>query len=409
MSQNYPVRTAPIMVGAAALLGISMVQEAPAADDFERVPEAEAAQIDETARLTVELQTMRRDNDSAQQGRILRGVHTKAHGCVRAAFTVNKGIDEPHRVGVFAQPGRTFDAWIRYSNASVLLEDDLKADDNGVRQNGSRGMAIKVMGVDGEILQADGGEHNQDFLMINTPRFVFPDVRSYHRLTKVLERSKPKGDSVGEFFLPLALAQAGKAPPEGDLWAGFEPADLASTKLSLGILRAEVQAAPVRNPLEVAYFGAASFLFGPDRAMKFSAQPCKAVEQMAFSDDEKKTLSKDYLAETLARTMHGSESICYEFKIQTRAKAELDESAIAEGFENVASMWPNELANYRTVASIEIPAPQQTDTAEAREHCEKLAFTPWHSLVDHRPIGGINRLRQSVYSNSAKARDADGY
>ena len=32
-----------------------------------------------------------------------------------------------------------------------------------------------------------------------------------------------------------------------------------------------------------------------------------------------------------------------------------------------------------------------------RERPENLSFTPWHSLPEHRPIGGINRVRKAVY------------
>ena len=72
-------------------------------------------------------------------------------------------------------------------------------------------------------------------------------------------------------------------------------------------------------------------------------------------------------------------------------------------------MAPDEIASYVNVARITIKVPQMPHTPEALEHCEKLAFTPWHSLADHQPLGGINRLRRKVYSNSAEHRGADGY
>ena len=74
--------------------------------------------------------------------------------------------------------------------------------------------------------------------------------------------------------------------------------------------------------------------------------------------------------------------------------------------ENATTTWPDELAGYDNVARITIPVPQQPDTQQAINDCEKLAFTPWHSLAAHRPIGGINRLRQKVYDSSAEHRGA---
>ena len=53
-------------------------------------------------------------------------------------------------------------------------------------------------------------------------------------------------------------------------------------------------------------------------------------------------------------------------------------------------------APFRKVATIRIP-PQVFDTPERKSFAENLSFTPWHSLPDHRPIGGINRARKAIY------------
>ena len=39
-----------------------------------------------------------------------------------------------------------------------------------------------------------------------------------------------------------------------------------------------------------------------------------------------------------------------------------------------------------------------------KAQCERLVFTPWHSLAAHQPIGSINRLRKAVYEASAQHR-----
>ena len=33
-----------------------------------------------------------------------------------------------------------------------------------------------------------------------------------------------------------------------------------------------------------------------------------------------------------------------------------------------------------------------------------LSFTPWHTLAEHRPLGGINRIRRSAYRASSAVR-----
>ena len=417
---------------------------------FESIPPGEAAQIEETVSIGLTLQDKRKQNDPSQEGRLLRGVHAKSHGCVKAKFVVNDDIDETYRVGLFADPGKAHEAWIRFSNAAVLREDDLKGDGPDDRKNGSRGMAIKVMDVEGEMLDKDNGQSNQDFLMVNTPEFAFANVRDYLRLNRILKQSD-KGHDPKPYFLPAAIPQLQQklaaleqqlqelgAPAEG------EPAEVAAArnKLQAGIegLRAtipalqaavennplvnnlseaemkgtiasatvvnKITAQTVRNPMQVQYFGAAPFLFGEGRVMKFSAAPCTAIQQAEFEEITPDNPTKNYLRDALGETMSGTQVVCYDFKIQVRgADSDIGELKI----EDATTTWPDEEANYVDVAKISIEVPQSPHTPEALEQCEKLAFAPWHSLAVHRPIGGINRLRRKVYSESAKHRGAAGY
>jgi hypothetical protein len=48
------------------------------------------------------------------------------------------------------------------------------------------------------------------------------------------------------------------------------------------------------------------------------------------------------------------------------------------------------------VATIRIPA-QDFTTEAMKDFAENLSCTPWHSLPEHRPLGGINRVRRTVY------------
>lgn len=380
---------------------------------FEAIPPNETEGIDELAAIVVELQDRRAANVPEQEGQLLRGVHPKSHGCVRAEFTVDEDIDPAHQVGVFAEPGRTFEAWIRYSNAAVLREDDLKAADPAqpnLRSNGSRGMAIKLLDVEGEVLDEDDGRSNQDFLMINTPQFAFSTVRDYLRLNRILMLSD-KGESAAEFFLPLQLAQQHQPPPGpghpryGDIFASFNERDLQNTGKSFAVIKQKIETRTVRNPLEVQYFGAAPFGFGPDRAMKFSAAPCKPRTQEPFETVVAGDPSPDYLREALTETMQGEEDVCFDFMIQLRGPGDLAETQL----EDATTTWPDELESYQRVARINIPVPQEPESAEVVEQCEAMAFTPWHSLTVHQPLGGINRLRRQVYLGSALHRGADGY
>lgn len=59
-----------------------------------------------------------------------------------------------------------------------------------------------------------------------------------------------------------------------------------------------------------------------------------------------------------------------------------------------------------TVVTLVIP-PQHVDTSgEVAARCEPMSFSPWDSLAEHRPMGGINQLRRSVYMASVQTRGA---
>lgn len=337
-------------------------------------PEAEPGEIEELAVLAEKLLDMRYPTPD----KILRSVHPKSHGCVKAVFQINKDIDKSLQVGLFAKPGKSYKAVIRFSNAASRVEHD-----NKDGEQGSRGMAIKVMEVGGKVLQDDDRKHNQDFLMINTTSFAFANVEDYLRLNQILLSQK---DEASLFFAPAVVQPT---PP------GFTPEQIQRILVALGIAQM-VKKVPVANPLEVQYFSAAPFLFGPDRVMKYSAAPCGDLKPQVLPENP----SENYLHEALVETMSKDEDICFDFKVQVRGKDEPD-----LGIENAATIWDEAQTPFVNVATITIKAPQKGigDPKHLRR-CENLRYTPWHSLVEHQPVGGINRLRQKVYVSSETHR-----
>ena len=62
----------------------------------------------------------------------LRDAHPKAHGCVRAEFKINETLPQNMAYGVFI-PGKTYQAWIRFSNGSSNAKQaDVKKDARGI-------------------------------------------------------------------------------------------------------------------------------------------------------------------------------------------------------------------------------------------------------------------------------------
>ncbi len=354
-------------------------------------PELEKKKITEISARTTSLQ----DSRYPEPDKILRAVHPKSHGCVKATFKINPDIEQSLQIGLFKTPGKIFDAYIRFSNASVRVGPDI----SDIGEHGSRGMALKVFDVDGDVLTDDEGSSNQDFLMINQPVFAFANTDDYLSLMRVLDRNDDDADG---FFAPLKLKDPTLSEQEKQKIQAYIKAEniddegLNRILNTLGIVK-QIKSTAVANPLNIQYFGAAPFLFGQDRVMKFSAKPLYQVNPITLPPD----LAPDYLRRALTESISQSDPIEFDFMVQVRNDDEME-------IENASSLWDEKRFPFIKVAKITIPTPQTEITSELNKaRCETMAFTPWHSLTEHQPIGSINRLRKQVYQTSAKHRNEE--
>lgn len=71
--------------------------------------------------------------------------------------------------------------------------------------------------------------------------------------------------------------------------------------------------------------------------------------------------------------------------------------------EDPRCVWSETESPLVKVGTLVIP-PQTFDTAAQNEYGDNLAFTPWHSLPEHRPLGGINRGRRIIYETMSSYR-----
>jgi hypothetical protein len=160
----------------------------------------------------------------------------------------------------------------------------------------------------------------------------------------------------------------------------------------------------IANPLYAQYFSMTPYALGVDtdskarpypyrNAMKYSAKSCTPPDHRRpdTSDD-------DYLRRGLAEHLAGADA-CFEFLVQVQ------DPARDMPIEDPTVRWSERHAPFQRVATIRIPK-QAFDTPEQNEFCERLAFTPWHGNVDHRPLGGLNRIRKAVYEGIAVYRHA---
>lgn len=354
---------------------------------LENIPPDEPQQIRNIVELTLKQLQMRYPG----QDKVLRGVHAKAHGCVAGVFRIRPDIPQPFQQGVFAGPEKSFAAMIRFSNAATLVRPDSEQV-NGSVAHGSRGMAIKLLGIEGQSLGHVHGALTQDFLMINQPVFAFANVEDYEVLSRVLVENN---DNPAPFFKQRGPQPGDAAPTPSQLRA------LATAGIIQRIRSSGAQGAPApfqtppASPVDNSYFSAAPFMLGNDFVMRFRVRPQNPSTAQPDIND------KDYLRKALATRLQDKllGPVVFHFEAQIRAAADIDPD---RDIENASVDWPESIP-FTPLATLTIPL-QTFDTPEQNAACESLVFTPWHGLTAHRPLGGINRLRRSVYEASAMFR-----
>ena len=92
-------------------------------------------------------------------------------------------MPKPLQQGLFAAP-KTYNAWIRFSNAPPNIQSDKK--------RSGRGLAIKILDVEGPNLGNDPiGTKTQDFLMTTSPVLSAGHVANYKRAIFALTKGFP--------------------------------------------------------------------------------------------------------------------------------------------------------------------------------------------------------------------------
>jgi hypothetical protein len=319
----------------------------------------EAKLIEEMVKVAVERM-------KPQQGRIRRGQHAKATGCVRGVFRIRDDVPVDLRHGVFRRSIQSFQAIVRFSNSSETIAPDGNVD--------ARGMAIKLLDVDGT--QAIPGTSNrcQDFLTVNLPVFPFATPAEYVKFFDI--RATPL---VGD---PLAVAW----------FALFHPRHLTSV--------VKIISKTVASPL-VTYWSGSPYWLGPPvttggHAVKYSLVPRLEGKAPPIHPTIK---PDDCLGQTLEQYLRTREAV-FEFRVQPQT------DPVAMPVEDVSVEWDEAVSKPIPVATLTIGV-QDVDSTEGRalaEACETMAFSPWNALAEHRPMGGINRMRQAVYLASQAKR-----
>jgi hypothetical protein len=304
-------------------------------------------------------------------GHAIRSVHAKSHGLLRAEVRVLEDLPPMLAQGIFASPA-TYPAVIRISTVpGDILDDSVST---------PRGMALKLIGVPGERLPGSAADVTQDFIGVNSPAFSAPGPKKFLGSLKMLAATTDKAPG---FKKLLSAAFRGTEKLVEALGGG------STTLKAMG-------GHPETHLLGETFYSQAPILFGPYMA-KVSIAPVSPA-LLALKDAPLNVNGRpEGLRQAVIDYFAGNGA---EWEIRVQLCTDLEAMPV----EDASVVWPEGLSPYLPVARISAKPQAGWSEALSRAIDDKMSFSPWHGVAEHRPIGSIMRVRKAAYEMSSAFR-----
>lgn len=118
----------------------------------------------------------------------IRDAHAKSHGILKGELQIYDNLPEHLSQGIFRNP-KTYPVIVRFSTAQSSIVPD--------KMSAFRGMAIKIIGVEGEKLLPELADAvTQDFLLVNYPIIPTVTIKEYLKMQEGLESQAQNGEFV---------------------------------------------------------------------------------------------------------------------------------------------------------------------------------------------------------------------
>ena len=286
-----------------------------------------------------------------------RALHRKQLCAARGTLEVLGGLPEFARQGLFAQTAR-LECWMRLSNGGMDRASDAAPD--------VRGLALRVLGVQGDSALGNGPASSQDFTFINHEAFSFPQS--------------------GEFVAFVAAASHGKGALLRHLLRHYGLLGGPARLLKL----AKYMGKPFSGFATQSLFSAVPIACGP---YAVRARLVPAAGNGPAAANARMDWGADFSARLRQKDLH------WELQLQPFVSEELTP------IEDASVNWPSP---YVTVARLTLPRQDCADAqgqAFARQ-VEAAVFDPWQALATHRPLGDVQRARKVAYFASQQGRGA---
>ena len=335
-------------------------------------PEMEVPEANEAATLAGLNETLGTISQTTfeHSGHGWRGVHAKGHGLLRGELIVLGNLPPHLAQGMFARSAR-YPVAMRFSTIpGDILDDSVST---------PRGLAVKVMGVEGERLPGSTGDTTQDFVMVNGPAFGAPTTAKFLESLKLLAPTTDKTPGLKQAASALARATETMIEAFGGK---------SGTLIAMG-------GHPETNILGETFYSQAPTLYG-EHIAKFCLAPTgdlAALKDAAIDAGDDPDALRDAVAAYFAT--HGG---TWEFRVQ------LCTDLATMPIEDSSVEWSLKASPYVVVASLTVTPQDSWSDANIKAIEDGMAFSPWHGLLAHRPLGSVMRARKSTYARSAELR-----
>lgn len=309
----------------------------------------------------------KRINDTADHSKDKvkrRGFHAKIHAGVMGEFRVLPSPVAAAKFGLFARPA-LYPAFVRFSNGHSDLSSDEKPQ--------PRGIAVKLVGGPG------GPEDRLDEAKEAVTQFF---LATSHSLTSIVR------DAVQFFAVLDAMDKQGSLVERlHQVMANPLEAARIAFRLTEKVLLPQVNSLATEHYSSTAPVTCGSF------ALKFVFHPPADVTAARHEQDE------DYLEHELARRLR-ADDIRLDFSVQFFV------DPVHTLIEDTSVEWPDHVSPLIKIAELRIPR-WNIDSPQGQELTalvDQIAFSPWHGLKTHRPLGNVMRARRRAYPRSAQMR-----
>jgi hypothetical protein len=308
-------------------------------------------------RLALEImQVQMKVKQRARRANIQRAFHAKAvYTAVDAELCFVDDLPADLHAG-FAQPGKRYPAIVRLSNANGDGQADVKRD--------LRGMALRVK---------VGDEVAHDLLATNYPVSHARNARQFVAFAKATA-----GGTLDKIVGLIALS--------------FEFGARETVRMLRNVMKAR---RTVPSLALETYWSRGAIRWGETLAVRYQFRPAAD----APSAPPPATHDPDFLSREFAHRLDRKEvrfDLCLQRFVDARTTP----------IEDTAVEWNELAAPPVKVATLVLSKPRTSanETLAEGRMVEELAFNPWNTTEEFRPLGNLNRARKAVYDASSAHR-----